>query len=77
MPRSVKPYQKKLRPPSFHKLFQPVVNMSHQVPALESRGDRPLNRGYQEHAEFDSLQAEGKSFVIRIKANTTKTVYKR
>ena len=32
------------------------------------------DRGYQEHAEFDSLQAEGKHFVIRIKANTTKTV---
>ena len=32
------------------------------------------DRGYQEHAEFDSLQAEGKSFVIRIKANTTRTV---
>ena len=31
------------------------------------------DRGYQEHALFDSLQAEGKSFVIRIKANTTKT----
>lgn len=32
------------------------------------------DRGYQEHALFDSLQAEGKSFVIRMKANTTKTV---
>jgi hypothetical protein len=32
------------------------------------------DRGYQEHALFDSLQDEGKSFVIRIKANTTKTV---
>ncbi len=32
------------------------------------------DRGYQEHALFDSLQSEGKSFVIRIKANTTKTV---
>ena len=32
------------------------------------------DRGYQEHAEFDSLQAESKHFVIRIKANTTKTV---
>jgi hypothetical protein len=32
------------------------------------------DRGYQEHAEFDSLQAEGKRFVIRIKANTTKTL---
>jgi hypothetical protein len=25
------------------------------------------DRGYQEHAEFDSLQSEGKHFVIRIK----------
>ena len=32
------------------------------------------DRGYQEHALFDSLQAEGKSFVIRIKAKTIKTV---
>ncbi|MCP4721866.1 MAG: IS4 family transposase [Desulfobacteraceae bacterium] len=32
------------------------------------------DRGYQEHAVFDALQAEGKSFVIRIKANTTKTM---
>ena len=32
------------------------------------------DRGYQQHALFDSLQAEGKSFVIRIKAKTTKTV---
>lgn len=31
-------------------------------------------RGYEDHALFDSLQAEGKSFVIRIKAKTTKTV---
>ena len=34
------------------------------------------DRGYQEHALFDSLQDEGKSFVIRIKANTTKTPIK-
>jgi hypothetical protein len=32
------------------------------------------DRGYQGHALFDSLQTEGKSFVIRIKAKTTKTV---
>lgn len=32
------------------------------------------DRSYKEHALFDSLQAKGKSFVIRIKANTTKTV---
>ena len=32
------------------------------------------DRGYQNHALFDSLQAEGKHFVIRIKAKTTKSV---
>jgi hypothetical protein len=34
------------------------------------------DRGYQKHALFDSLQAEGKSFVIRIKAGTIKTLIK-
>jgi len=34
------------------------------------------DRGYQEHALFDLLQAECKSFVIRIKAGTTKTLIK-
>lgn len=31
------------------------------------------DRGYQKHALFDTLQTEGKSFVIRIKAHTSKT----
>ena len=31
------------------------------------------DRGYQSHKLFDSLQMQGKSFAIRIKANTTKT----
>jgi len=35
------------------------------------------DRGYQEHALFDTLQAEGKSFVIRIKVNTTKTLIEK
>lgn len=35
------------------------------------------DRGYQDHALFDSLQSEGKSFVIRIKANTTKTIIEK
>ncbi len=48
MPRSIKPYRKKLRPPSFHKLFQPVVNMLPNMPALESRGDRPLKMSFEE-----------------------------
>ena len=34
------------------------------------------DRGYQKHDLFDSLQDEGKSFVIRIKANTTRTLIK-
>ena len=34
------------------------------------------DRGYQEHDLFDCLQTEGKSFVIRIKVNTTKTLVK-
>ena len=32
------------------------------------------DRGYQKHATFDTLQTEGKSFVIRIKAGTIKTL---
>ena len=32
------------------------------------------DRGYQEHALLDDLQTNGKYFVIRIRANTTKTV---
>ena len=35
------------------------------------------DRGYQEHAAFDSLQVEGKRFVIRIKAKTTKTLIQK
>ena len=34
------------------------------------------DRGYQKHALFDHLQAQGKHFVIRIRANTTKTIIK-
>jgi hypothetical protein len=32
------------------------------------------DRGYQDHGLFDSLQEEGKHFIIRIKNKTTKTV---
>lgn len=34
------------------------------------------DRGYQAHLLFDSLQTQGKSFAIRIKAKTTKTCIK-
>lgn len=46
-------------------------------PQIISRGQTGIgDRGYQEHALFDSLQSDGKSFVIRIKANTTKMLVK-
>lgn len=48
---------------------RPFVNQI-LLPGQTGVGDR----GYQEHARFDSLQAEGKSFVIRIKANTNKSL---
>jgi len=45
------------------------------VPQIISPGQTGIcDRGYQNHAAFDSLQAEDKSFVIRIKAKTTKTL---
>ena len=34
-------------------------------------------RYYQKHALFDPLQVQGKHFVIRIRANTTKTIIKK
>lgn len=47
------------------------------VSQIISRGQTGIgDRGYQEHALFDSLQFDGKSFVIRIKANTIKTLVK-
>jgi hypothetical protein len=48
MPRSVKPYRKNRRSPSFHELIQPVLNMRHNVPALESKGDRPLKMSFED-----------------------------
>lgn len=48
------------------------------VPQIISRGQTGIgDRGYQDHAMFDTLQAEGKSFVIRIKSKTTKTLVKQ
>ena len=48
MPRSIKPYRKKLRPPSFYKLYHPAVNILTKTPALESRGDRPLKMSFED-----------------------------
>jgi len=48
MPRTIRPYRKKRRPPSFRKLVQPVEKMLHKVPALESKGDRPLKMFFED-----------------------------
>lgn len=47
------------------------------VDPITSAGQTVIaDRGYQEHALFDHLQAQGKHFIIRIRASTTKTVVK-
>ena len=50
---------------------RPFVNQL-LSPGQTGAGDR----GCQKHALFDLLQAEGKSFVIRVKAGTSKTLLK-
>jgi len=42
MPRSFEPGQNKLHSTSFFQFFQPVKDIIPLTPALESRGDRPL-----------------------------------
>ena len=46
-------------------------------PIISSGQTAVADRGYQEHALFDSMQNNGKNFVIRIKAKTTKTVVRQ
>jgi hypothetical protein len=48
MPHSIKKSRKKLNPLSFIKLYQPVLNMIHKVPVLESKGDRPLKMSFED-----------------------------
>ena len=48
MPRLFKLYKKKPCPQSFHKLYQPVVNMLHRIPALVSRGYKPLKMFFED-----------------------------
>ncbi len=42
MLQSFKPYQKKLLSPSFLEFYQPIVDITPEVPLLKSRGHRPL-----------------------------------
>jgi hypothetical protein len=44
---------------------------------LDSGQTGVCDRGYQDHDLFISLQIEGKSFIIRIKAGTTKTMVRQ
>ncbi|MCP4372069.1 MAG: IS4 family transposase, partial [Deltaproteobacteria bacterium] len=48
MPRSFEPYQKKHLSPSFWKLFQPLKKILPETPALQSRGDRPLQMNFED-----------------------------
>jgi len=48
MPRSIKPYRKKIRPPSFHKLLHPAAKMLPKTPVLESKGDKPLKMSFED-----------------------------
>jgi hypothetical protein len=47
MPRTVKPWNKQAKAPSFSALFQPVHTILPHLPPLEARGNRPL------HMEFE------------------------
>jgi len=48
MPRSFEPYQKKHHSPSFWQLFQPLKKILPETPALQSRGDRPLQMNFED-----------------------------
>ena len=48
MPRSFEPYQKKHFSPSFWQLFQPLKKILPETPALQSRGDRPLQMTFED-----------------------------
>ena len=48
MPRSLQPYQKKHHSPSFWQLLQPLKKILPETPALQSRGDRPLQMNFED-----------------------------
>lgn len=47
MPRSLHPWNKKLKATSFYKLYQPVQNILPDMPKLIARGDRPLQMEFE------------------------------
>ncbi len=52
MPRSFKPYQKKLRSDSFFQFYQPVGDVIPEIPILKSRGDRPLKMTFEDELKM-------------------------
>ena len=52
MPRSFKPYQKKLRSDSFFQFYQPVGDVIPAMPILKSRGDRPLQMNFEDQLKM-------------------------
>jgi hypothetical protein len=52
MPRSFKPYQKKLRSDSFFQFYQPVGDIVPEIPVLKSRGDRPLKMTFEDQLKM-------------------------
>jgi len=52
MPRTFQPYQKKFRSFSFLKFYQPVRNITPEIPLLESRGDRPLKMTFDDQLKM-------------------------
>ena len=52
MPRSLEPDQKKLSSSSFLQFYQPVGNITPEIPVLESRGDRPLKMTFDDQLKM-------------------------
>jgi len=52
MPRSFKPYQKKLRSDSLFQFYQPVGDIIPEIPVLKSRGDRPLKMTFEDQLKM-------------------------
>jgi hypothetical protein len=48
MPRTLQPWNKKSKAPSFYELFQPAQNLLPSIPLLEARGNRPLQMNFED-----------------------------
>jgi len=48
MPRTLQPWNKKSKAPSFYDLFQPTQNILTSIPPLEAQGNRPLQMEFED-----------------------------